>query len=685
MANTGKQSPLGINVLGSLLQNQGFYINPTAESYMGSSKSTNGNYTLGKIIADTSLKWLTYAINDSYKRGAASQADPLSPSGSATVDSTTYNNLLNIGQSRIPALGNSPPPTWETSDPGGVWKNQHTDYVPPTINRFSREVQAGAPATSGYGFYNWNAPVYNDENNRLLSYQDEGQLASWYPFLSTVEDPDNPGNYYSVTNRAITQWGWIRCMALQAWNEFNWNGETLTQLDNIPIGSPVYKDFTESFLTCDGFLNYSNEAIYAIEDSQTFLKGTFSNQDDLISADIAGVSLSSRSFGQDLINLGKALDLSTINKFGLPSTLLQNLQKNNSLTQSLILALLTAGLSQNDINQIAAANITPTKDQEQKIYAAFLVLIGSDLKNILITLNCKTKGLNALSDLLSVKKIFPLSFTTLTVPVYNTSPGPTNSKTYYLLFIKQELNPQLIIPKIKEIVGTIIPPEPPPLPEPLPLPSPVIEEQLVIEAALPIVPPPAPTPDIPIPPVVQPPPVTVPVYPPPSPPPPAIPPSTGGGGGCVVLDAYLPAVETRLHNSKSIERAWQIENDFDILLADEQLKSTKGKVVKAMIDFQPCVKIVTASGIRLSCSTTAPILTKNKGYVEAPKLFGEQIAVMRNDIAFYDEVVGIEDIGYKHVRVIDTGDNSFWAGDIQNAYVLHHNARISDALDYDKK
>jgi hypothetical protein len=58
---------------------------------------------------------------------------------------------------------------------------------------------------------------------------------------------------------------------------------------------------------------------------------------------------------------------------------------------------------------------------------------------------------------------------------------------------------------------------------------------------------------------------------------------------------------------------------------------------------------------------------------------------MRNDIVFYDEVVSISDIGYKHVRVIDTGDNSFWAGDIQNAYVLHHNARIEDALDYDKK
>lgn len=653
MADTGKQSPLGVNVLGSLLQNIGFYINPTAQSYMGINKSTEGVYSPGKIVNDTCLKWLTYAINDAYTRGYASGSDQ-------TVDKDTYNNLLTIGQSRIAALGNSPPPTWETTDPSGVWVNQYAGNDPLTPGYTTN--QAGAPANSGYGFYNWTASFDEYVPDKEQAYKNEGQLASWYPFLATASGDDVP-------NVGITQWGWIRCMALQAWNEFNWNGETIEQVDNTPVNSPVYKDFTESFLTSDSFLNYSNEAIFAIEDSQTFLQGTFSNQNDLISADISGVSLSSRAFGQDLINLGNALSLSTISKFGLPSTLLQNLQTNKALTQPVILALLTSGLSQNEINQISAGNITPNKDQEQKIYGAFLVIIGNDLKQILITLNCKTKGLTKLADLLNVKSIFPLSYTTLTVPVYNTSPGPTNSKTYYLLFIKQELNPQLVVPKIKEIVGTIIPPEPPPLPEPVAVPTPVVEETLISAASPPIVQPPIPSPDIPIPPVVQPPPTTI----------------GSGGGGCIVLDAYLPVVETRLHNGKQIEKAWQIENDFDILLANEELHSTKGKIIKTMIDFQPCVKIITATGIMLSCSKTAPILTKHKGYVEAPKLFGELIAVMRNNVAFYDEVVSIDDIGFKYVRVIDTGNNSFWAGDIQNSYVLHHNVTIDNQMNYDKK
>jgi hypothetical protein len=233
-------------------------------------------------------------------------------------------------------------------------------------------------------------------------------------------------------------------------------------------------------------------------------------------------------------------------------------------------------------------------------------------------------------------------------------PTPTNSKTYYLLFINGLLNPQLLNPEIQKIVGTIIPPSEPIVTPPVAPPIQTIIEKIENKP---------PTTPLPI----------------------VLPRGPIGGGGCVVLDAYVPTIESRKHNGNVVEKAYQLEATFDILLADEQLKSSKGKVVKTAIDLQPCVKIITASGIRLSCSTTAPILTKNKGYVEAPKLFGELVAVMRNDIAFWDEIVSIEDIGYKHVRVIDTGDNSFWAGDIQNAYILHHNARIEEAMDFDKK
>lgn len=638
MADSGKQSPLGVNIIGSLLQNTGFYINPVAQGYLGTCKytdnadnpvpSADNDYKPGTLVNDTCLKNLTLAINDGYRRGAASQVDPLTPgatsiNGSAiitshifqtvvllqdqyifsvyvkagtgayvclyydnytqnggayfnvssgatavsagtiisptnltatnagngyyrisavwkmtagpknfyiafptntsslaatngrtislcyaqlelvptpavytpsaftvggknlfvnanafnnnswqrnycyvsatkvtayngtpnaitlttgyTLTAQTYNNLVSIGKSVIPALGNSPPDTWKTDDPSGTWTNKHTDVY--TTD------QAGAPANGGYPFYNWDSPPYQEtvptiQQRRELAYKNEGQLASWYPWLAT-------NNNKAVINRGITMWGWLRCFPLQAWNEFNINGETV-------LGPVDYSNFCFSFSTSESSMSYTNNAIYPIQDGPTFLKGTYSNMNDLMSADVLGVCLANREFGQDLINLGNAIDFSLIRTFGLPSTILETLYNKKALTSALVLALMTAGLAQSDITGIANGTKTATKDQEQNIYAAMLVITGPDLEEILVTLNCSTKTIEVLADLADVKKMFPLSYQALTVPIYNTAPGPTNSKTYYPLFVGGEMNPVLKSPPVQEIVGTITPPPPPP-------------------------------------------------------------------------------------------------------------------------------------------------------------------------------------------------------------------------------
>jgi hypothetical protein len=562
--------------------------------------------------------------------------------GTGQITAATYDAMLNIGQSRIAALGNSKPPTYQADDPSGYW----TKY--------------NAPANTGFAI----------EGN-----VDHGQDASW--------DPWDTGTAGDNNNSEVTKWGWIRALALQAYNEFYWNApidQSLIedQTQNYGIDEyPSYKDFTSSFLSADAFVDYSNKAITAIQNAQTFLQGTYSNQDDLITADISGVSLSARAFGQDLINLGKALELSLIAKFGLPSGLLQTLQKNNAITQLLNFAMLSAGLTQSEVESIANnPQLTISAEQEQKLYGAFLAVNGQSLREIIVILNCKTKGLTTLADLLSIKKLFPTSYRTLTVPIYNTEPGPTNSKTYYLLFINDELNPQLILPRIKETVGTITPPTEPPVVEPPP-PPPVTEEDIREVIPPPIIPS-APPPEPNIPSGPSPPPTTVPVTPPPT--------KSGGGGGCVALESYIPLVETeQKHNGREITKVWMLESGMKISLGTEELSIVDGQIVKTLNDYQPCVRIITSDGITLVCSTTAPILTKDKGFIPATEVYGKRVAVMRNGRTWYDEVVGLEDVGMKFVRVIDAGNNSFWAGERPGAFILHHNVPINDNLDYDKK
>jgi hypothetical protein len=362
MSNTGKQSPLGVNIMGGLLQGKGFWVNQPTANVVGSSTSIS-SYTYGSIISNTVLKDATNAKRQGWVRYNAGELSP-----------TTYNNLIAMGSTTIPALGNSPPSNY-----------------------------------SGGETYN-------------IAYT--GETASY---------------------------GYVRIFPLQGYNEYNYNN-TL----------PMYNDFVGSFISAGSFIDYSNKVIMSTQNSLSFLKGTYSNMDDLTAADVTNVSISLPLFGKDLINLGKALDLTTIETFGYPSNLLATIKKYNGLTASLRIALLSSGLTVTEVNQVTD-NVNVSKLQQQQIYAAFLIVKGIDLAEILVSLNCNTLNLDSLADLLDIKKMFPNSYQTITVPVYNANPGPTNSKTFYPIYTTDSVNGALTNPTLTAQIGTIIPPGNPPI------------------------------------------------------------------------------------------------------------------------------------------------------------------------------------------------------------------------------
>jgi hypothetical protein len=360
MSDSGKQSPLGVNVMSGLLQGKGFWVNKPTSTYVGSSTSIS-NYTYGSIISTTVLNNATNAIRQGWVRYNAGE-----------LSLTTYTNLIAMGSSTIPALGNSIPPNY-----------------------------------SGAQSYNI---AYTGEN---------------------------------------ASYGYVRIFPLQGYNEFNYN-------DGKVAG---YKDFLSSIISSTGFVNYTNQAIMSVYNSQDFLDGVYSNMNDLLTADITGVSLSTQVFGQDLMATGKAIDLSQLDTFGLPSNLLKTLVKNNALTKNLNLAILSSGIVANELddmlNNVSQANI----EQERNLYACFYLTVGDALTEVLTPLNCKTRGLESLADLLNPQKLFPNSYQTLTVPIYNTQTDlPTNSKTYYPIYgSSQSINPSLSSTQIVNQIGTQIP------------------------------------------------------------------------------------------------------------------------------------------------------------------------------------------------------------------------------------
>lgn len=427
MSKTGKQSPLGVNLAGGLLYNSGLNINPTVVSYMGSSK-TNVSYTFGKTVSNTCLLKLTWAINDAYNRGSIGGGQ----AGGPTYTNSTYDNLLSIGQTSIPSLGNSVSPDYQLIDPTNVWAADND------INgSASYYTGSTGPANTGYAI------------SGIGGINGNGQTAKWRPWSTS-----NP-------NHSVTQWGYFRLHALQAWNEFNYNaGGASNNASSVFVTKthPDYKEFLASFMSCVGYLETMNPGIFATQDSKSFLQYTYSNQNDLITGDIAGVSLSFKSFGEDLMALGRAFDLNYIDSFGLPSNLLKTLYKNNAITNELAITLAASGLPPDQITNLASNDSQVINAEvEKKIYGAFLLINGVSLQDILNTLNCYSTNLTSLADLLNVKTMFPLSYTTLTVPLYNSEPGPTNSKTYYLIYTGENINPLINSPSVREKVGTIIP------------------------------------------------------------------------------------------------------------------------------------------------------------------------------------------------------------------------------------
>ena len=402
MSDTGKQSPLGVNALSSLLQNIGFNINPIMIDYVGSSNSVT-QYTPGSIITITSLLPLTYAIQDAYSRGyvnAVITAGSFVSTRTYIINSVgTTTNWNAIGYSGTPVVGGIFTATGVGSGNGTAVEDTYNNLI--SIGLTSIPGMGNSPPTT----FNWTG----------------------YP---------NWASNYNYTN-SVTQWGYTRLFALQAYNEFNYNG-------GYALGQ--YKDFLSGFMSNYSFIEYSNDAILSVNNSQTFLDGTYSNMDDLITGDITGVSIATTIFGQDLITSGKAISLQSIATFGLPSNLLMTLQKNNAITKSVSLALIASGITVSELSTIISLAEPISKEQERKIYGAFGIILGQDLKDVLVSLNCKTAGLESLADLLNPIKLFPNSYQTLTVPVYNTVGGPANSKIYYPIYVNDGLNSQLRSP-----------------------------------------------------------------------------------------------------------------------------------------------------------------------------------------------------------------------------------------------
>ena len=141
----------------------------------------------------------------------------------------------------------------------------------------------------------------------------------------------------------------------------------------------------------------------------------------------------------------------------------------------------------------------------------------------------------------------------------------------------------------------------------------------------------------------------------------------GGGGGCVWHEALLPS-GLRAKDAES--------GSALVVLADEGEAFVGSEVRAARSSLQPCVRLVTQSGVRLTCSLSTPTTTRVGGALKTIPVadcLGVEVPVLIDGAFRWESIEAIEPRGDLWVRLIDCADATFAAGDDFGRYIFTHN------------
>lgn len=202
------------------------------------------------------------------------------------------------------------------------------------------------------------------------------------------------------------------------------------------LGGGDFGKFAQAFGAAQGYISLTNNIINSAvnANSDDYLGPTFTNMNNLITGDIAQINLAFPAFGADLANIGCAIKFTRLERIGTPAGLLQNLAECgnmlNGSTPCVTAALKLEGLTDQDISDLVNNNVQSLYNQngltqnqfdtlQKRAYPALLNVTGDCLTDVLSILDTTTSGIETMADLLNPVKLFPTSFSSLTLPTPN--------------------------------------------------------------------------------------------------------------------------------------------------------------------------------------------------------------------------------------------------------------------------
>lgn len=188
---------------------------------------------------------------------------------------------------------------------------------------------------------------------------------------------------------------------------------------NADFGSGDISKFIQALNLVLAYIESTNIFINSAVNSQTYLSNTFGSTNDMITGDVTTINLATRTFGQDMLNLGTLIDLSALEKLGSPLALIQSVVRTTGNIPVLSFLLLAEGVPQDVVVNLTDPTISVSDAVQKLMYQAMTKVTGNDLSQILKILGVTTKNLETMADLLNPVKTFPNSFQSLTVTTSN--------------------------------------------------------------------------------------------------------------------------------------------------------------------------------------------------------------------------------------------------------------------------
>jgi len=199
----------------------------------------------------------------------------------------------------------------------------------------------------------------------------------------------------------------------------------LESVGNTQLGNGDVGKFAQAFAASQGYVSLVNQFIISAANANEYLGPTFTNLDDMITADFTKASLALPSLGADIAQLGFLISLANIEHIGEPAALLQQLANIGKSTLPCVeAALRAAGLDTQNINDLVSNNrqslFNPnglTSNQfdrlQQQAYQGMTMIGGACLTEVLAVLEVITPNIADMADLLDPTKILPTSYPTL--------------------------------------------------------------------------------------------------------------------------------------------------------------------------------------------------------------------------------------------------------------------------------